>query len=199
MVIDSRANGVASVNGVLDLGDTTPETFDVRLDGEIKHVYITTHRRYPKTIAAELDDARREWQDSRTVLPDEPAPNLVQIVRDVLGAAELEDQADEEDVRLPRELLRSLQAALDAHDAEPQYKPNWPAWEHYLNKAITLLGPGITYTQADNMDAEKRFALLLRSGYVSLNEVGGQPQNPPEMAPPSTGEKLVPDSPASTT
>ena len=201
-----RTNGAAKPGAPMEMGSTTAETFPVRIDGEVMEAYNVTNRRAPSSVFADLDDARIEWENAR-VEEDEAQISsdalLLDAVRQLLDGV---DKSEDDGTWLAtpdfNAKVRRAREALARFDRIPHFKPNAPAWTHYVNRCVIALIPGLTYEQADGLDAGVKLDFLIRSGRFSppsLNTEAGDDDDPPVAAPASTGEKPEPDSLASTT
>lgn len=180
---------------VIRLGDTTPDTVDVEINGRTLEAWTITEFGYPQSVAAELDAAQQAYLRSRERLDPLPDQNVLERALDLANAV-LEGHTDD-----LHDLAEEVGKLVALNMSAPRYQTNPVTWEEYVTKAIMLLVPGITYDEADTLTAQKRNQLLVDLGYFTPNAsdaqvTGGVDQRPPEPTSPSSG---VPPEPVSAT
>jgi hypothetical protein len=148
-------------NGVLRLGDLTPERREIELNGRVLKAWVVANQRYPASIAAELEDARQDYLESRVpVLNPEPGPDLAEAVRGFVNACEDEIPG----TAILQEGITDLREALKRHE-EPRFRIRATEWERYVTAALMILVPGLEDWEADMLGPEMRLKILQELGY----------------------------------
>ena len=190
---------------VLRLGDLTPERVPVDAgEGRMLLAWVCTNQRYPASVAAELEDARNEYLNSRDLVTNgPPPPDLIQAAQGLIDVIP-EDGSPPSTASL-KEPTETLRAALKRFDpSATQYRAHARDWEAYLTRCLTTLIPGLENWEADLMPPDQRLGWLFDLGYFQREQaqpeaITGEGQRPPEQDTSSTGDTPEPDLVASTT
>lgn len=176
-------------NGVLRLGDLTPERLEIEINGRILKGWIVTNNRYPASVAAQLEDARQDYFSSRERIDNpEALPDLATAVRGLLDACEEGIPG----TAILQEGIDDLRGALKRND-EPRFKVRAAEWERYVTEALMILIPGLEDWEADIMGPEWRLKLLQELGYFRVPDELGEVLTTTENN--STGVEPLHDSP----
>lgn len=195
MVVAMERNHTApkpSKNGgkpVLRLGDLVPEHLEIELNGRMIKAWMVSNQRYPVSMAAELEDLRQTYLQSREVInSDEPDDKLVRAVEATLAAYETDGT-----VSIASD-LDNLKQALNVFRTEPRYRVKATAWENYVSSVLMLLLPGLEEWEADMMGTDMRLKVLSAVGYFQGDDEGqdsGEVTEPTEQET-STGDEPLP-------
>jgi len=185
-------------NGVLRLGDLTPERLEIELNGRMLKGWMVANQRYPASVAAELEDARQDYLQSRVRIDDPDAtPQLVGAARSLITLVGEDDTQPPSSASL-QPAIEDLRAALKAND-EPRYRIRASEWEHYVTASLQILIPGLEDWEADMLGPELRMTVLQELGYFRSPEELGEVQAAEVVdgERSSTGDEPQPVSPVS--
>ena len=181
----------------LRLGDTTPETREIEINGRVLKGWVMGNGRYPASVAAELDDARNDYIERRELLVDGPPPQplveIAQTIADSFGEGGGGMPSPEVVTDMMNDLRRSLEAAT-----APQYKTRESDWAAYVTRVLMLLIPGLEEHEADMLPSDWRLQILVELGFLNLPEgtegapaegVAEAQQSPPVPTEPSQKKK----------
>lgn len=179
MMTAEQRNGDAGVlfaeRPPIRLGQFLRERVTVEINGQLHQAWVTTNRRYPRRLQAQLDRARARY----TLVA---GPLLV----DPLTPEELEALSPEERATY----LESRRVAIEAHDE---------AYQDYVTSALLVLIPTLDEETAELIDQPTAEQLLRDLGYFQplADEPLAEGEASGADADPLTGATSPPDSAAS--
>jgi hypothetical protein len=175
----------------LRIGDLSPERVPVEFsNGRMLQAWVCTNRRYPASVAADLEDARNTYLATRErVYEGPPPPALVAAARALLDVLPPQDDLYNPISAAIEQQRIELAAAIKAYDDTPQFRPKASEWETYLTRCLLLLIPGLEYSEADMMSQEQRLGWLFDLGYFQRNEATDMEGNEPSSPEPAVTEQ----------
>jgi hypothetical protein len=178
----SVANGRADTVGpAIQLGDFFPERRAVVINGETHQAWVTTNRRYPRPVQAQLDRYRNRYLSTAE-------PTLRPELNDPEAVAKL---TPEERAELLSERVALVEAADDAYEV-------------FLTDALMALIPTLDQQTVDMIPREAIESVLRDLGYfsdptpVESTSESSSASGGTEEAAPLTGDISTPDSAVST-
>ena len=153
-------------SNVMRLGDTTPKTLDIELNGRTLKGFLVSSRRFPSSTAGELDDSRNEYLDRRVaILPDGQRPSL-STYRAAKALLELYPDGGTEppDEALLKERLATIREAVTETEAT-RFRVSQKDWEQYITRCLLALVPEMEASEADMLGPD-RLRVLVRLGHL---------------------------------
>lgn len=199
IALEEREEARPVAQHALKLGETTEERLDIELNGRKLRAWIVKNNRCPVSVLAELEDARQAWYASRSRIweNDEPPPDMVEVVRELL----LQAKAAPESTSISefKARLDELEQSLTAYEAEPIWLASSVDWEAYVTRCLMAVVPGLEEREADLLRREQRLIILQELGHFRRPEETTIEEAPKASdAAPSTGAAPEPSSAVST-